>query len=144
MNLICRKLHDYKEDINQGIQPELIFDEDEIIEAYKKHEEEIKAALEKYVRVYLVIISGHQYSGIYHSPDEKQLTKVLNQGGNGFKQNSMVCKLMAFFDKNIESNTKLYLTRILAKQEVIPSTITYSIGNALLEREGIGITEAGK
>lgn len=124
--------------------PRIFIEDEELIEPFKKRQEEILIALPKYQRVYLVVCEDLNYSGIFHSVSRKQVEKTVNKAKSGFQQNSGVCNLMACNHDGASTNTKLELTQIEAEKTDIPPGIVVSIGNILLNKEGIGIAEAGK
>lgn len=151
MQLYCINLHEWKEDILASRPPELIGQDegkthfnDLVIRAYHQKLSEIKEALEKYKRVYLIVIENHNYVALFRSISSKQLEKILESNRTGMAQNREICKAMAYYSQNREENSKTELLKILADESTVPPGIIISIAPVLLQREGIGIAEAGK
>lgn len=151
MKLYCINLHEYKDEILSSKPPELIGDEEgkspfnEItLPAFNQKVIEIKECLEKYKRVYLIVVENHNYVGVFRSISSKQLEKILEQNRSGMSQNRELCKAMAYFSQKNEVNSKTELLKIIADESSVPPGIIISIAPVLLQREGIGIAEAGK
>lgn len=150
----CIDLHKYKDEILakknpdgiQDIKGDYPFENEDVRHEYSFRYPEITEALQKYKRVFLIVIPEFGYGGVYRSITGQSVSKLLKQAGdNADKQNTAICKTMAVKPDASETSTRDELIQILDdKKSDIPPTIVYSIGNILLNRMGIGIAEAGK
>ncbi len=163
MEIYCEDLHRKKEEIKKyfrdleslqgdkekGKKEEpnlaLFIDDSDLVKAFLKHKDEIKIAITKNARVYLMASPDYGTLGVFHSPDRRQLVQTLNKAKDGFAQGEGICKLMACRYDGVEPSTRAYVIQIINDQfPEIPPTIMFSMGQILVQREGVGIAEAGK
>ncbi len=141
--IYCINLHKHKDKIVKKSDPKDFLETPEDVKVFNNHKSEINTAIEKNKRVYLVHEPDFEFSGLFHSANVKRLMRVINkQSQDGLDQSVQVCRLMA--GGNGDAGTLKLVNDISFDNHDIPATFLLSLSNVLLNKEGVGIVEAGK